>query len=588
MIASARGVLGALAIVGGILPAVAGAQCKLNALLNLPVVIEDSRALVSVQINDRDERLILDSGAFYSLLSPGKAAELKLALHMAPYQLSYTEGVGGSASMSVATVRKFAIGKMEVQNMEFFVGGNELQNAAGLLGQNALRFGDVEYDLAKGLVRVFKPEGCAKADLAYWAGTQDSSVIEIDAITPLKPHTIGVAHLNGERIRVVFDTGATWSFLSRRAAERAGVKRGDPGVTDSGTAVGVGRHKVESWIGHFASFKIGNEEIQNARLRIGDADLRDWDMLLGMDFFLSHHLFVSNSQHRLHFTYNGGPVFNLSSIHPAQATPADPPAATSVDNLTAAEYARRGTASAARREYAAGIADLTRAVELDASSYDYRYELAMVRSQSGDQAGALNDLDGALGLKPDAVAGLLARGSLHLRLKQLTPAIADLDSADRLLGPGSNERRQLALLYEQARLGDRAIHQNDLWLTAHSADVAVPEVLARRCSEELLLPAPQDRAVADCDRAVKENRHSADVLFARGYVHLQRGDYARAIADLDAALALNPNQALALYVRGCARQRAGSVAAGQADLDAAHRLDASVAERAQAIAVQPP
>ena len=30
------------------------------------------------------------------------------------------------------------------------------------------------------------------------------------------------------------------------------------------------------------------------------------DMLLGMDFFLSHHIYISKAQHRLYFTYNGG------------------------------------------------------------------------------------------------------------------------------------------------------------------------------------------------------------------------------------------------------------------------------------------
>jgi hypothetical protein len=35
-------------------------------------------------------------------------------------------------------------------------------------------------------------------------------------------------------------------------------------------------------------------------------------MLLGADFFLSHRIFVSNEQHKVYFTYNGGPVFSAS------------------------------------------------------------------------------------------------------------------------------------------------------------------------------------------------------------------------------------------------------------------------------------
>jgi len=35
-------------------------------------------------------------------------------------------------------------------------------------------------------------------------------------------------------------------------------------------------------------------------------------MLIGADFFLSHRVYVASSQNRLYFTYNGGPVFDLS------------------------------------------------------------------------------------------------------------------------------------------------------------------------------------------------------------------------------------------------------------------------------------
>ncbi len=34
-------------------------------------------------------------------------------------------------------------------------------------------------------------------------------------------------------------------------------------------------------------------------------------MILGADFFLSHHILVASSQRKLYFTYNGGPVFDL-------------------------------------------------------------------------------------------------------------------------------------------------------------------------------------------------------------------------------------------------------------------------------------
>ena len=59
-------------------------------------------------------------------------------------------------------------------------------------------------------------------------------------------------------------------------------------------------------------------------MRIADIDLSEGDMLLGSDFFLAHHIFVSNSTRRLFFTYNGGVVFNLSANSNSAAPAPDP------------------------------------------------------------------------------------------------------------------------------------------------------------------------------------------------------------------------------------------------------------------------
>ena len=40
-----------------------------------------------------------------------------------------------------------------------------------------------------------------------------------------------------------------------------------------------------------------------------DGLYRDPDMLLGIDYFLSHRLYVSRSQRRIYATWNGGRVF---------------------------------------------------------------------------------------------------------------------------------------------------------------------------------------------------------------------------------------------------------------------------------------
>jgi predicted aspartyl protease len=303
-----------------------GGECKLEQLSELPVTLRGTRPLVHAGINGVDALFLADSGAFYSSVTPATAAAYKLPLQNAPVNFGVT-GVEGDAHVMLTVVRTFTFFGLAIPNVNFLVleGGGD-SGSAGLLGQNVFRFGDVEYDLANRIIRLMRAKDCKNTALAYWAGAQSKpfSVVEIETPTREEPHTIGVASVNGKPIRVMFDTGAARSLLSIDAARRAGVTPDSPGVVAAGMLHGVGRGARPSWIAPFASFKIGDEEIRNTHLRIGEERLQV-DMLLGADFFLSHRIYVASGQRKLYFTYNGGPVFDLTVEPPASPAP-EPPA----------------------------------------------------------------------------------------------------------------------------------------------------------------------------------------------------------------------------------------------------------------------
>jgi len=48
--------------------------------MDLPVTISGTRALIDAKINHQDIRLVVDSGAFFSMISSAMAQELKLKL----------------------------------------------------------------------------------------------------------------------------------------------------------------------------------------------------------------------------------------------------------------------------------------------------------------------------------------------------------------------------------------------------------------------------------------------------------------------------------------------------------------------------
>jgi tetratricopeptide (TPR) repeat protein len=359
---------------------------------------------------------------------------------------------------------------------------------------------------------------------------------------------------------------------------------------------------VKSWLAPFASFKLGDEEIRNTRLRIGEPGV-DADMLIGADFFLSHRIYVASKQHKLFFTYNGGAVFNLKAspapdpapvppsaampVPPSAAMPAPapdvPPAESAPDEpKDAAAYSRRGTAFAARRDFQHAIADLDRACELAPDEPNYFYERGIARRDSGQPIPALADFDQAIKIKFDHVPALAARAELRLRNGDAGAAVTDLEAADHAAANEADVRYRLGLDYQHADLMPQSVAQYDLWIAAHADDARLGAALGNRCWAKALLGQDLKSALKDCDSALsrigKKNAGSAAIFLSRGVVRLRLGDYDKSIADFDAALALRPESAWSLYGRGVARIRRKSAVEGQADMSAAAAVLPSIAD----------
>jgi tetratricopeptide (TPR) repeat protein/predicted aspartyl protease len=591
-----------------ICPGFAAAKCKLSRVVELPITMSGLRPTLMAQINGADARFVLDSGAFYSMISSAAAAQFQLRLGPGPYGLRVT-GIGGSAEISVANVKAFTLAGLPLRNVEFLVGGSEVGGGSvGVLGQNLLENWDVEYDFAHGVVRLFKAEDCKHTLLAYWTtpGQDNLSMMDINYTTPLRPHTTGTASLNGAKITVMFDTGAWTSVLSTKAAARAGVKADTPGVVEAGYSSGVGRGRVKTYIAPFSSFKIGDgEEIKNARLRIADINIDEGDMLLGGDFFLSHHVYVANSQHRLYFTYNGGPVFDLSkkpaaepvaaepaAAEPAAAEPAaaEPAAKADVPSTAqppepadAAALARRGAAFAGRRDFEHAIEDFTRACELNPNEPEFAFQRGMAYWQNQQPIPAMKDFDQALTINPDYLPARMSRAQLRLAEKDRAGATADLDAADQIAPKQADERFRLAELYLQSDLPARAVPQFDLWIANHPSDSKMVQALHGRCWVRAVQGQGLAEALSDCNAAYRQSdktNHAgvAAVLASRGLVRLRLGNYDKAIADYDDSLKLAPKNPWSLYGRGVAKMHTQKTADGEADLARATELSSTIAQ----------
>jgi tetratricopeptide (TPR) repeat protein/predicted aspartyl protease len=598
-----------------LVPFAAFAECK-RSKVDLPVTIQGTRPVIGAKFNGQEVRLLVDSGAFFSLISSAAVEQFKLRTGMAPFGL-VMHGIGGSTVPSLAIVKVFTIANVDVPNVEFLVSGNEVgagSNSVGLIGQNILERWDVEYDLANGMIRLMKDEDCRKAVLAYWLTPgQSYTAIKIQNPTPRAPLTIGSAYVNGVKIRVTFDTGASLSVLSLAAAERAGIKIDMPGVTDGGLSRGVGRNTVKTYIAPFDSFKFEDgEEIRRTRLRIADINLDSSDMLLGADFFLSHRVFVANSQNKLYFTYNGGPVFNLmrASKPASDSAAANPAADTSSDSasntadtkqansdpnkpegeqIDAAALARRGSGFAGRRDFEHALADLTRASELEPNNAEYVYLRGLVYAQSGDAVKAMTDFNRAIELKSDHVPALMSRAELRIRTRNIAEARTDLDAVNGFAAKQSDVRFGLGFAYQRINAQSMAIEQFDMWIPAHYEDARLASALTGRCRARAVMGQDLALALKDCNAAVSRSTKgsNAGILDTRALLGLRLGDYDKSINDYDAALKIEPQNAGALYGRGIAKIKKKKIDAGEADIAKAEKIAPKVAERFKALGIAP-
>ena len=562
-------------------PAMAAQECRLAKYLELPVLLTGRRPIVTTRIGGKDARFIVDSGAFYSTMSAASAAEYGLKLTPAPAGFRL-RGINGDTSVSIASVHEFNLGGVSLSKVDFLVGGTDT-GSVGLLGQNFLGIGDVEYDLPHGVIRLLRNEGCPVDGLAYWAGTKPYTVVSLERRNPpFEVHTIGTVTLNGVKLRAVFDSGAEASILTSAAARRAGITPESPGVTLIGASTGLGSRAVRTWIGTFDKLDIGGEAIAKPRLQFADLTLTDGDMLIGIDFFRTHRIYVANKASKMLVTYEGGPVFGLTphGAISADGVPLDLTDKAS-EPTTADGFSRRGAVLASNGKFEAALDDFDKAVALAPTDASYLRFRAGVRLANRQPLLAAADLDKAIAIDPAEAEARIMRAGMRLGAHDPAGASEDLMVADRALPPSSDKRLRLASMLTAADDYELALANFDAWLKAHAEDAARPVALNGRCWTRALLNRDLDRALDDCNAAIRLRRDNPTFLDSRALVRLRRGELLLARADYDAALIIAPRQAWSLYARSIVRKRMGDAVGAEADRAAAIALEPAVAGRAK-------
>jgi tetratricopeptide (TPR) repeat protein len=578
----------ALAIAAGIAPAAhAAPACQFQKIAEVPVTMQGTRPTIMVKLNGQDAKFLLDTGAFFGGVTPEAAATYKMKRSTAPFGMMSVGAGGQTRDLRAVSADTFNFAGVGFHDVQFTlvprVGGAGI---VGIIGENMMGPFDVEYDLANGIIRYFKPVGCGyEANLAYWSAGMALSRVPIIDPTSLLTTVIVSAKVDGHSIKVQLDSGASLSTLNQSAAARAGMQITSAGAVSRGLTYGVQGRGIETFQAPFSSFKIGDEEIKNTRLMVSDLNMANSDMLLGADFFLSHRILISNSQKKVYFTYNGGPVFRLEQGLRQQTVQAEAPAARpdgavptatapapgGEEPKTAAEFARRAAAEAARRELQPAIADYSKAIELEPDNGAHYRARAMIRLAARQPVLAMADLDESLKRRPDDPEALMRRGELYLASKDLARAKTDFDQATKLAPDNPDLAPQVGAAYVRSGQYELAIQEMDSWIAAHPKAEDLPRAQNARCYARAAWGKQLEAALADCDAAMRKDKTSS-VMENRALVLLRMGRADDAIAQFGEAIRAQPRSVPALYGRALAEFKKGDKAAGEADLAAAKAI----------------
>lgn len=200
----------------------------------------------------------------------------------------------------------------------------------------------------------------------------------------------------------------------------------------------------------------------------------------------------------------------------------------------------RGSLRTSEGQYVRALADLGRAMRIDAQNPQVYVQRGIVHQSRGSYDFAVRDFDRALALAPGLQAALDGRAQVMAQrvadyqqdLDQLTEALQDAPADADLLN---------------ARCWLRTVNNDNL-----------------------------DAALVDCNASLAAVPNDANVLDSRGLVQFKRGDYAASLADYEAAVQIEPERGHFLYGRGLARIALGMTAEGNADLARAEELEPGI------------
>jgi predicted aspartyl protease len=259
---------------------------------SFPVEFRDDVPTVRVQVNGQPADMILDTGATVTMVTQNAADRLRL-----PQSRDKTfsmVALGGNAAGYGAVADQFRFAGVSLADHPVVVLTGGLAGFGdpapdGLLGNDILSRFDVDFDLPRGRVTLYRRRDCPTGTPPW---LEPATRVPRPANAPSANRIHLPTTLDGQAFVAFLDSGASASAVHFRAAHLAGVTAqmlaNDPEVRTAGITPGV----VTSRAHRFRRLQIGDTLFTRPTLVV--TDLRDaGDMVIGVAFMRHHRIWMS-------------------------------------------------------------------------------------------------------------------------------------------------------------------------------------------------------------------------------------------------------------------------------------------------------
>lgn len=269
------------------------ADCRLQRVATIPLLRESGlRPLIAASINGEPVRMMLDTGAQTSSVTPETAAAL--ALPRDADRRRVVQFMGARAMVQDARVRTLSIGPLHYSNRTVAVvaldGSRTAKTLAGIVGADILARFDLELDIHRRRLTLYRPPGCALVK-PPWRGRYRTLPAWV---TDYRQFLFPV-ELNGHPLTALFDTGSRGETVSRIAARRIRVGDAELARDPATTGTSAGLHKYAIRQHRFASLKIGAEVFRDTPLDVVEFYQPGVDIVVGADYMHRRRFFLSYS-----------------------------------------------------------------------------------------------------------------------------------------------------------------------------------------------------------------------------------------------------------------------------------------------------